>query len=80
MNRLIILCISILVAQLTYAQQVLFINGDAANPELYIEHGATGFLYIEGGLSAVNNGIATGTPNIVVNGGLFIFKNSSSSR
>jgi hypothetical protein len=44
MNRLIILCISILVAQLTYAQQVLFINGDAANPELYIEHGATGFL------------------------------------
>ena len=79
MNRLIILCISILVAQLTYAQQVLFINGDAANPELYIEHGATGFLYIEGGLSAVNNGIATGTPNIVVNGGLFIFKQAAAA-
>lgn len=63
----------------SFAQQQLFINGNAANPELYIQHGPTGFIYVEGGLSAVNNSGATGTPDIVVNGGLFIYKQSAAA-
>ena len=56
------------------AQQTLFLNGNATNPELFIQHGPTGYVYVEGGISAVNNGGATGTPDVVVNGGLFIYK------
>jgi len=61
------------------AQQTLFLNGNAANPELFIDHGPTGYVYVEGGISAVNNGGATGTPDVVVNGGLFIYKQGAAA-
>lgn len=63
----------ILVISFTKAQQTLFLNGNATNPEIFIDYGPTGYVYVEGGISAVNNGGATGTPDVVVNGGLFIY-------
>ena len=59
------------------AQQTLFLNGNATNPELFIQHGPTGYVYVEGGISAVNNGGATGTPDVVVNGGVGSVTNSN---
>jgi|GEM_PF-3066772 len=72
---------------LSFAQNQLFIVGDgssnASNPELYIQGGQEGFIYVEGGV------VADGTnPTIVNNGGIFIeedsgtpgdFSNSTSS-
>lgn len=51
--------------------QQLYIVGSANNPatpELYIQGGDDGFVYVQGGVKATGNS----SPNIIVNGGLFI--------
>jgi Secretion system C-terminal sorting domain len=62
-------------------QQLLFVSGkDATAPELFIQAGQTGFVYVQGGVTANNSttpsgfgtGVGTGTGRVVVNGGLFI--------
>jgi Secretion system C-terminal sorting domain len=68
----------------TFAQapeQLLFISGkDASAPALFIQAGQTGFVYVQGGITANNSstpasfgtGVGTGTGKVVVNGALFI--------
>jgi len=51
--------------------QQLFIVGSANNPsqpELYVQDGADGFIYVQGGVKATG----TSSPNITINGGLFV--------
>ena len=73
------------------AQQVVFVAGDdATTPEIYIQSGATAFMYIQGGISAVNTAspagesniaagtfTGTGTGNVIVDGGLFVNANGA---
>ncbi len=77
-------------AQAQQAQQVVFVAGDdAATPEIYIQSGANAFMYIQGGISAVNTAspvgesniaggtfTGTGTGNVIVDGGLFVNANT----
>jgi hypothetical protein len=75
------------------AQQVVFVAGDdPATPEIFIQEGETAFMYIQGGISAVNatspageSNVAagsfsgSGTGNVVVNGALFIASNAGNA-
>ncbi len=78
---LAMVCCFTIAAKAQLSQQVLFISGDdPATPELFIQAGQTGFVYVQGGITANNSttpasfgtGVGTGTGRIVVNGGLFV--------
>ena len=63
------------------AQQTIFVGGNdngaasKGNPEIFVDDGPNGFLFIEGGVSANNaasGGVGTGTADIRVDGAIFI--------
>jgi len=96
LNKIKISAFALLMSGAMYAQQtqqLVFVAGDdPATPEIFIQKGTTAYMYIQGGISAVNTtespsgglesnivgGTYTGagTGNVVVNGGLFINANS----
>lgn len=92
MKKLLLITIAIfpLLIKAQQTQQVVFVAGDdPATPEIYIQDGQTAYMYIQGGISAVNTlspivesnivsgtFTGTGTGNIVVDGGLFINTNA----
>ena len=65
----------------SFAQQTIFVSGNdngtasKGNPEIFVDDGTNGFIYIEGGVSANNaasSGVGTGTGDIRVDGAIFI--------
>ncbi len=67
--------------QLSFSQQTIFVSGNdngtssKGSPEIFVDDGNNGFIYIEGGVSANNassGGVGTGTGDIRVDGAIFI--------
>lgn len=81
MQKYALLLSSLCFLHVSFAQQTIFVSGNdngtssKGSPEIFVDDGANGFIYIEGGVSANNaasGGVGTGTGDIRVDGAIFI--------